>query len=185
LKSKVYLIFYQPYGTGPYKLCCRSTGRSAARRRRIGWRLGTAARTPDVQKCFEWRSVQPGDSSTAPPSSDRGAFSMQGASKLFQAADRGDRGRRPDPLDDDDVHEGATSPGVAKLVRFPESRANKIGMDLSLLWPKAELKTRALGEESFLQRGRDRRGREGRAPDRQLQIPIRHPTDEIVGEKSR
>ena len=38
---------------------------------------------------------------------------------------------------------------MQKLVRFPEVRANKIGMDLSLLVPKAELKARALGEESF------------------------------------
>jgi Ca-activated chloride channel family protein len=36
-----------------------------------------------------------------------------------------------------------------KLVRFPEQRANKIGVDLSLLVPKKDLKSRSLGEEKF------------------------------------
>src|SRR5207249_4135801 len=36
-----------------------------------------------------------------------------------------------------------------KLVRFPEMRANKIGVDLSLLVAKSDLKARDLGEEKF------------------------------------
>jgi Ca-activated chloride channel homolog len=48
-----------------------------------------------------------------------------------------------------DLHVDSVALGVQKLVRFPEVRANKIGMDLSLLVPKAELKPKALGEETF------------------------------------
>src|SRR6185295_14594959 len=44
---------------------------------------------------------------------------------------------------------GSVPLGVVKLVRFPELRSNKIGVDLSLLVPKADLKPRDLGEEKF------------------------------------
>ena len=36
-----------------------------------------------------------------------------------------------------------------KLIRFPDQRGNKIGVDLSLLVPRADLKSRQLGEEVF------------------------------------
>src|SRR6476660_5371124 len=39
--------------------------------------------------------------------------------------------------------------GVAKLVRFPETRANKICVDPSLMVSKSDLKARDLGEEKF------------------------------------
>ena len=44
---------------------------------------------------------------------------------------------------------GSLPLAVAKLVRFPEMRANKIGVDLSLLVPKNDLASRDLGEEKF------------------------------------
>src|SRR4029077_633963 len=48
-----------------------------------------------------------------------------------------------------DVAAGASPVAITKLVRFPEQRANKIGVDLSLLVPKGDLKPRQLGEERF------------------------------------
>jgi hypothetical protein len=48
-----------------------------------------------------------------------------------------------------DLASGSTALGVTKLVRFPEARASKIGVDLSLLVAKADLTARALGEEQF------------------------------------
>ncbi len=48
-----------------------------------------------------------------------------------------------------DLAANATNLGVTKLIRFPDERANKIGVDLSLLVPRADLKSRQLGEEVF------------------------------------
>ena len=160
LKSKVYLIFYQPYGTAPTSLAPRSTDGGHL----VGWapRADVDGR-PGLrhQSCFEWRTVQQAlQYSSAVLGS--GAFSMRSASLLSS------RNRRDEGVDQ--ILSMTTGRarrrhglGVARLVRFPEMRANKIGMDLSLLVPKAELKSRALGEEELLQRGRDRRGRQGRS----------------------
>ncbi|MEX1244144.1 MAG: VWA domain-containing protein [Thermoanaerobaculia bacterium] len=149
LKSKVYLIFYQPYGTGPYKLWLPIDGMGvlyvgvgASR----GMSMG--ARPPDIERCFEWRTVQQAiQYSSAILGS--GAFSMQSASVLFRPPSVETEGVDQILSMTTDAREGAAAIGVARLVRFPELRANKIGMDLSLLVPKSELKARALGEESF------------------------------------
>ena len=149
LKSKLYLIFYQPYGTGPYKLWLPIDGRGvllAGVNSSAGMAMG--ARIPDVTKCFEYRTVEQAiQYSTAALGS--GAFSMEGASKLFTPPKVETEGVEQILTMTTDLHEGSTSIGVAKLVRFPELRSNKIGMDLSLLVPKTELKARALGEETF------------------------------------
>ena len=146
MKSKAYLIFYAPYGSGPYKLWLPIDGRGVLL---VG--VGsqtTAARPVDIQRCFEWRSVEQALQYSAALLGS-GAFGLQAQSQLFQ----------PPPVETEgvdqilsmttDLHEGAADLAVAKLVRFPDMRSNKLGMDLSLLVPKAELKPRALGEESF------------------------------------
>jgi Ca-activated chloride channel family protein len=48
-----------------------------------------------------------------------------------------------------DVAANAVPLAVTKLIRFPEQRANKIGVDLSILIPKTDLKPRELGDERF------------------------------------
>ena len=149
LKSKVYLIFYQPYGTGAYKLWLPIDGMGVLY---VGvgssGGMSMGARAPDIQSCFEWRTVQQAlQYSSAVLGS--GAFSMRSASLLFQPPTVETEGVDQILSMTTDVREGATALGVARLVRFPELRANKIGMDLSLLVPKAELKSRSLGEESF------------------------------------
>ena len=146
MKSKAYLIFYAPYGSGPYKLWLPIDGRGVLL---VG--VGsqtTAARPVDIQRCFEWRSVEQALQYSAALLGS-GAFGLQAQSQLFA----------PPPVETEgvdqilsmttDLHEGAADLAVAKLVRFPDMRSNKLGMDLSLLVPKAELKPRALGEESF------------------------------------
>ncbi|MEP6995560.1 MAG: GWxTD domain-containing protein, partial [Acidobacteriota bacterium] len=57
LKSKVYLIFYRPGSIGPYKLWLPLDGQGVLL---VG--VGSqgqiaAARVPDIQRCFEWRTV--------------------------------------------------------------------------------------------------------------------------------
>jgi hypothetical protein len=57
LKSKLYVVFYQPGGVGPYKMWLPLDGRGVIL---VG--VGSisqlqAARVPDIQRCFEWRTV--------------------------------------------------------------------------------------------------------------------------------
>lgn len=146
LKSKAYLIFYEPYGMPPYKLWLPLDGRGVLL---VG--VGsqpTGARPIDVQKCFEWRSVEQAIQYTTSLLGS-GAFGMMESSKLFTAPAVETEGVDQILSMTTDLHEGASDLAVAKLVRFPEMRSNKMGVDLSLLVPKAELRPRALGEESF------------------------------------
>ena len=146
MKSKAYLIFYAPYGSPPYKLWLPIDG--------IGVLLvgvgtqATGARVPDVTRCFEWRSVQQAIQYTT-ALLGAGAFGLQAQGQLFQPPVVETEGVDQILTMTTDLHEGAADLAVAKLVRFPDMRSNKLGMDLSLLVPKAELKPRALGEESF------------------------------------
>jgi Ca-activated chloride channel family protein len=110
--------------------------------------MAMGARPPDIERCFEWRTVEQAIQYTS-AILGLGAFSMQTSSILMQAPTVETEGVDQILSMTTDLHEGSASLGVARLVRFPEQRANKIGMDLSLLVPKAELKARALGEESF------------------------------------
>lgn len=183
LKSKVYLIFYQPYGAGPYRLWLPIDGRGVLL---VGvgtsGAMSTGARTPDITRCFEWRTVEQAVSYSSAILGS-GAFSLQGASKLFAPPIVETEGVEQILSMTTDLHAGATSLAVAKLLRFPEMRANKIGMDLSLLVPKGELKARALGEESFY--NVDIIGevvKEDRLIDN-FKYRFDIPTDEVAGEK--
>ncbi len=149
LKTKLYLIFYQPYGTGPYKMWLPIDGRGVIL---VGvgssQAMAMGARPVDVTRCFEWRTVEQAlqYSSVALGS---GAFSLEASSKLLAPPKVETEGVEQILSMTTDLHVDSVALGVQKLVRFPEVRANKIGMDLSLLVPKAELKARALGEETF------------------------------------
>jgi len=149
LKSKVYLIFYEPYGMPPYKLWLPLDGPGVLL---VGvgssGPMAMGARPVDITQCFEWRTVnQAIQYSTAVLGS--GAFSMQGASLIMTPPKVETEGVDQILSMTTDLRPGSTTIGVSKLVRFPEQRANKIGMDLSLLVPKAELKSRDLGDEHF------------------------------------
>ncbi len=149
LKSKVYLIFYEPYGMPPYKLWLPLDGLGVML---VGvgssGPMSMGARPVDVTQCFEWRTVQAAiQYSTAVLGA--GAFSMQGASLLTAPPKVETEGVEQILSMTTDLRPGSTTIGLSKLVRFPEQRANKIGMDLSLLVPKSELKSRDLGDEHF------------------------------------
>ncbi|MGH9315871.1 MAG: VWA domain-containing protein [Thermoanaerobaculia bacterium] len=145
LKSKVYLIFYRPYGIAEYKLWLPLDGEGVLE---VGvGSSGPAARRASPELCFDARSLlQAINYTTAVLGS--GAMAMAGASKLFE----------PPTVETEGVDQilsmttepaaGASPLNVARLVRFPEQRANKIGVDISLLVPKGELRARTLGAES-------------------------------------
>jgi Ca-activated chloride channel homolog len=146
LKSKAYLIFYEPYGMPPYKLWLPIDGRNVLLVG-VGSQV-TAARPVDIQKCFEWRSVEQAIQYTT-ALLGAGAFSMMNSAKMFEAPTVETEGVDQILSMTTDVHQGSVDLAVAKLVRFPEMRVNKMGVDLSMLVPKTSLKARALGEESF------------------------------------
>ena len=102
----------------------------------------------DIQSCPEWRTVSQAISYTSAVLGP-GAFAMVGAGKLFEPPTIETEGVDQILNMTTDLHENSTNLAVNKLVRFPELRANKLGMDLSLLVPKADLKPRSLGEETF------------------------------------
>jgi Ca-activated chloride channel family protein len=146
LKSKVYLIFYQALGMGPYKMWLPLEGRGVLL---VG--VGSqvmAARVPDIQRCPDWRAVEQALAYSA-SALGPGAFGMKSQSELLEGPVVETEGVDQILSMTTDLHEGAADLAVARLIRFPDMRSNKLGMDLSLLVPKAELRPRALGEESF------------------------------------
>jgi Ca-activated chloride channel family protein len=153
LKSKVYLIFYAPYGIGPdYKLWLPIDGEGVLQ---VGGGLGSAAggrqpggRRIDYDRCPETRTLRQAIAySTAVLGS--GATGLAGAGKLFQPPIIETEGVDQILTMTTELATGSAPLGLAKLVRFPEMRANKIGVDLSLLVAKNDLKARDLGEEKF------------------------------------
>ncbi len=153
LKSKVYLIFYAPYGVGEYKLWLPIDGEGVLQ---IGGSFGSATgmRTPigarrvDYDRCAETRTLRQAIAySTAVLGS--GASALAGAGKLFQPPTVETEGIDHILTMTTELASGSAPLGLAKLVRFPEMRASKIGVDLSLLVSKSDLKARDLGEEKF------------------------------------
>ena len=150
LKSKVYLIFYQPYGLGEYKLWLPLDGQGVLQ---VGGNTSSAGsrmpgRSVDFTRCAEWRTIQQAIAYSSAVLGS-GAMAMVGASKLFQPPIVETEGVDQILTMTTELAAGSVPLGVVKLVRFPEQRSNKIGVDLSLLVPKADLKPRELGEERF------------------------------------
>jgi len=149
LKSKVYLIFYQPYSVGEYKMWLPLDGTGVLE---VGGNSSAAGRMPgrrvDFTRCTEWRTVQQAIAYTTAVLGS-GAMAMVGASKLFQPPSVETEGVDQILTMTTDLAAGSVPLGLVKLVRFPEMRANKIGVDLSLLVPRSDLKPRELGEEKF------------------------------------
>ncbi|HYK43276.1 MAG TPA: VWA domain-containing protein [Thermoanaerobaculia bacterium] len=149
LKSKVYLIFYQPMGMGDYKLWTPLDGVYVLQAGGVGGLAGSvASRQVDITRCAEYRTVNQAIAySTA--ALGNGPMSMAAVSKLFQPPVVETEGVDQVLSMTTELAANAVPLTVAKLVRFPEQRANKIGVDLSLLVPKKDLKSRSLGEEKF------------------------------------
>ncbi len=146
LKSKAYLLFYRQYGIGEYKLWLPLDGEQVLVGN--GQSFGPGARQIDVTQCPEYRTVRQAESYSA-ATLGTGAMSMAGASLLFQPPVVETEGVDQILNMTTDMAANAVTLGVAKMIRFPDQRANKIGVDMSLLVPRAELKSKQLGEEVF------------------------------------
>jgi Ca-activated chloride channel homolog len=144
LKSKAYLIFYKPYGTVEYRLWLPLDGEAVL----TPSGGGPGAHRIDFQRCPDSGSVRQAINYTTAVLGS-GPLAAVGASKLFE----------PPVIEVEGVDQilsmttapavGAASLDVTRLVRFPEQRANKIVVDISLLVSKGDLKTRTAGEESL------------------------------------
>ena len=145
VKSKAYLIFYQPLGLGEYKLWLPLDGINVLE---VGGSAGIPARGINPMRCSETRTLQQA-MSYEQAALGSGAMSMAGASKLFQPPTVETEGVDRILSMTTDMSAGAAPVSVTRLVRFPEQKANKIGCDLSLLVPKADLKPKKLGEETY------------------------------------
>ena len=146
LKSKAYLIFYRPGGIQEYRLWLPVDGEGVL----VG--QGTmptpGQRQVDITRCSEWREVRQAMNYSAAVLGS-GAMSMAGASTLFQPPIVETEGVDQILSMTTDVSANAANLDVSKLIRFPDQRANRIGVDLSLLLPRSDLKSRQLGEEVF------------------------------------
>lgn len=153
LKSKVYLIFYAPYGVGDMKLWLPLDGEGVLQ---VGGGFGSATagqrapagRRVDLDRCTETRTLRQAIAYSSAVLGS-GASSLAGSGKLFAPPIVETEGIDHILSMTTELATGSVPLGIAKLVRFPEMRANKIGVDLSLLVSKSDLKSRDLGEEKF------------------------------------
>src|SRR6266545_5599109 len=126
LKSKVYLIFYQPYSIGEYKMWLPLDGQGVLE---VGGNSSAVGRMPgrrvDVTRCTEWRTLQQAIAYTTAVLGS-GAMAMVGASKLFQPPSVETEGVDQILTMTTDLAAGSVPLGLVKLVRFPEMRSNKI-----------------------------------------------------------
>ncbi len=118
-----------------------------------------AARVPDIQRCFEWRTVEQAIQYTTDRPGHRRLRHAVGASKLFEPPLVETEGVDQILSMTTDLHENSTNLAVAKLVRFPELRSNKLGMDLSLLVPKIGAQGARARRRELLQHRHHRRDR--------------------------
>ncbi|MDQ5858496.1 MAG: GWxTD domain-containing protein, partial [Acidobacteriota bacterium] len=153
LKSKIYLIFYAPYGVGDMKLWLPLDGEGVLQ---VGGGFGSATagqrapagRRVDLDRCAETRTLRQAIAYSSAVLGS-GASSLAGSGKLFAPPIVETEGIDQILSMTTELATGSVPLGIAKLVRFPEMRANKIGVDLSLLVSKSDLKSRDLGEEKF------------------------------------
>jgi Ca-activated chloride channel family protein len=146
LKTKVYLVFYQMWGAGEYKLWLPLDGENVLLDG--GASMGPGARRVDTSRCSETRTLRQAMAYET-SALGSGPIAAVGAAKLFQPPVVETEGIDHILNMTTDAAAGAAPIAVTKLVRFPELRVNKIGVDLSLLLPKSELKARELGDEKF------------------------------------
>ena len=176
LKTKLYLIFYQPYGTGALQdVASDRRPRRHSRRRRLlvrawPWAPGrstsrAASSGARCEQALQYSSAALGV----------GRLLARGFEQALRAAHGRDRGRRADPLDDDRSPRrlgGARRAEAGPIPRGPRQQDRH-----GPLAPRPEGGAEGPGARrgDLLQRGRHRRGRQGRPADRQLQVPLRHP----------
>ncbi|MRR13741.1 GWxTD domain-containing protein, partial [bacterium] len=146
--SKVSLLFYQPFGTGDFRLWTPLEGPQALLVGGISGLSGIGTgRAVDVTRCAEWREI------SSAMASATGIFGTMGAQKLIYELKEGPK---PDVEGVDkillmttDLDPAAVKLPVQRVLRFPEMVASKIRMEISVLLERDALGTKALGEETF------------------------------------
>ncbi len=146
--SKVTLLFYQPFGTGDFRLWTPLEGAQALYVGGIAGLTGIGTgRTVDITRCPEWREINGAMGAAA------SIFGTMGAQKMI---DELKEGEKPDVEGVDkillmttDLDPSAARLPVQRVLRFPEMVASKIRMEISVLLERNTLGTKQLGEETF------------------------------------
>ena len=143
LRSKVYLIFYEPYGVpGDWKLWLPLDGIE-----KLAVRGSYDPRLAET-RCFDARTLQQAVAAEN-ATLGNGISGMAEATKMFV----------PPPVETEGIDRflglttqldaGAATIPVEKTFLFPEEREGKIACDISVLLPRSELALRDLGDEKF------------------------------------
>ena len=143
LKSKVYLIFYKPYGGGDWRLWLPIDGVQKLGINSTGVNLAQAE-----QSCFDAQNLRDAIAFTN-AALGTGISGMAEAEKMFV--------RPPVETEGIDRFLGLTTQvsaqaaplAIEKNVIFPEQRDSKIACDVSLLLPRKDLALRDLGDQKF------------------------------------
>ena len=146
--SKVVLLFYEPFGTGDYRMWTPLDGPQAIVAGGLPGAIGAgAARRVDVNRCAESRDVQ------AALSSVSATFGTMGSLKV---ADDLKQGPKPDVEGADHILQmttnlqaGAVALPVQRVFRFPEAIGSRIRMELAVLLERDSLTKKQIGEETF------------------------------------
>ncbi len=143
LRSKAYLIFYEPYGVpGDWKLWLPLDGIEKLAVR------GTYDPRVAQTRCFDARTVQQAIAAENAILGN-GISGMAEATKMFA----------PPPVETEGIDRflglttqmdaGAAAIPVEKTFLFPEEKDGKIACDISVLLPRKDLALRDLGDEKF------------------------------------
>lgn len=147
--SKVPLLFYQPFGTGDYKLWTSLDGYGALL---VGWIGGGMAgsavnRQVDITRCIEWREINAAVNAVA---------AIFGTTTALKFSSEVKEGPKPDVEGVDrilqmttDLPAGAEKLPIQRVLRFPEMVANKMRLELTLILERQGLGTKPMGEETF------------------------------------
>jgi len=148
--SKVYLLFYQQFGVGDYKLWTPTDGAQALIPGNMAGVAAGGGRRVDVSRCGDSRDVQRALSTSA------AMFGTLGSSmKMLDDLSSGEKPGSVEGVDailqmTTDVPPDAVPLMVQRTVRFPEMFGNKMRVELAMLLEREALTTKKMGEETFL-----------------------------------
>ena len=147
--SKVYLLFYQQFGVGDYRLWTPTDGAQALIPGNMAGIAAPGGRRVDVTRCGDYRDVQRALSTSA------AMFGTIGRSmKMVDDLSSGEKPGYVEGVDailqmTTDVPPDATPLMVQRTLRFPEMFGNKMRVELALLLEREALATKTMGEETF------------------------------------
>lgn len=147
--SKVYLLFYQQFGVGDYKLWTPTDGAQALIPGNMAGVAAGGGRRVDVSRCGDSRDVQRALSTSA------AMFGTLGSSmKMLDDLSSGEKPGSVEGVDailqmTTDVPPDAVPLMVQRTVRFPEMFGNRMRVELAMLLEREALTTKKMERRRF------------------------------------